>query len=93
MLPVCPRVDCRQIRGHTLYEAEKVLVERLNTMLRRLVAWDPVLDNSSDSPELLRGSMLADLLLSPHNRSMIGLLFRAWESLFCLQTISQLSTC
>ena len=47
-----------------------VLVERLDTMLRRLVAWDPVLDNSSDSPELLRGSMLDDLLLSPHNRSM-----------------------
>ena len=80
MLPVCPRVDCRQIRGHTLYEAEKVLVERLDTMLRRLVEWDPVLDNSSDSPELLSGSMVADLLLSPHNRSTSGLLFGAWEA-------------
>ena len=49
-------------------------------MLRRLVAWDPVLDNSSDSPELLSGSMLADMLLLPHNRHMSGLFFGGWEA-------------
>ena len=49
-------------------------------MLRRLVSWDPVLDNSSDSPELLSGSMLAEMLLSPHNRSMTGLLAGPWEA-------------
>ena len=57
-----------------------VLVERLNTMLRRLIACDLVLDNSSDSPELLSGSIMAEMLLSPDNRHMSGLLFRAWEA-------------
>ena len=40
------------------------------------------LDNSSDSLELLSGSMLADMLLSPHNRHMSGLLFGAWEAVY-----------
>ena len=76
----CPKRACQAIRRHTLYEAEMVLVERLSEMLRRLVSRDPVLDNSSDSPELLSGSMLAEMLLSPHNRSMTGLLAGAWEA-------------
>ena len=48
--------------------------------MRRLLAVDPVLDNSSDSPELLSGSMLAEILLSPHNRSLTGLLAGEWEA-------------
>ena len=39
-----------------------------------------MLDNSSYSPELLSGSILAEMLLSPQNRSLTGLLTGAWEA-------------
>ena len=76
----CPKSDCQAIRGHTLYEVEMVLVERLSEMLIGLVSWDPVLDTSSDCPELLSGSMMAEMLLSPHNRNLTGLLAGAWDA-------------
>ena len=74
-------MDCRKVRGHTLYEVGRVLVERLDLMLRELVAWDPATDHSSDSPEVLSGSMLAELLLATHNRGLSGLSYGACEAI------------
>ena len=39
------------------------------------------MDASSDCPELLSGSMLAEILLSPNNRSLTGLLTGAWDAM------------
>ena len=36
----CPKPDCREVKGHTLYKMEKIITSELDLMLAEVVSWD-----------------------------------------------------
>ena len=50
----------------------------LEGMLLSVTPWDPLAEDS-EAPESLTGTMLASLLLSPHNLALGGLQAVNWE--------------
>ena len=71
----CQKPDCRDVKGHTLYEVEKIITSELDQMLVELVSWDAA---TKDYPEVMTGAMLSELLLAPHNIAYSGLSYGAW---------------
>jgi hypothetical protein len=50
----------------------------IEVMLLSVTPWDPLAEDS-EAPESMSGTMLANLLLSPHNLALGGLQAANWE--------------
>ena len=74
----CNKSICSSIKGHTLAQVTEMTLAMLEGMLLSVTPWDPLAEDS-EAPESLSGTMLASLLLSPHNLALGGLQAVNWE--------------
>jgi hypothetical protein len=76
--PCCNKTLCSSIKGHSLVQVIDVTLAMIEVMLLSVTPWDP-LGEDSEAPESMLGTMLANLLLSPHNLALGGLHAANWE--------------
>ena len=76
--PRCSKTLCSSIKGHSLAQVSEMTLAMIKEMLLSLTPWDPLAEDS-EAPESMSGTMLANLLLSPHNLALGGLQAANWE--------------